>query len=222
VSSGRSQETPRPPDTPEFGSVKVGGPPHDYAASGSLRVRKLAVGPWENNVYAIVSGDEAIVVDGADEPERILSLVEGLRVVGIVETHNHPDHVQALPRLVETLGVRVYAHPDDPVPVEFARLLGGERLSVGEEQVEVLHTPGHTPGSLCYSVGGFLFTGDTLFPAGPGNTDGDAERFEQVMRSLDGLFAAFPDETRVCPGHGLDTTIGSERPYMETWRARGW
>jgi glyoxylase-like metal-dependent hydrolase (beta-lactamase superfamily II) len=201
--------------------VEIGGPPHDYPVEGSLHVRKLAVGMFANNVYAIVSGDEALIVDGADEPERILLLVDGLTVTGIVETHNHADHVQALPALIEALGVPVYAHPDDPPPVPFTQFGNGDHLMVGEVGIEALHTPGHTPGSLCYRAGGYLFSGDTLFPAGPGKT-GDAERFAQIMASLDRLFATFPDATRVCPGHGLDTTIGRERPHVETWRVRGW
>jgi glyoxylase-like metal-dependent hydrolase (beta-lactamase superfamily II) len=84
-----------------------------------------------------------------------------------------------------------------------------------------MHTPGHTPGSISLVAGPFLFSGDTLFPAGPGATDGNAARFTQVMQSVDRLFE-LPDHTRICPGHGLDSTIGRERPYVETWRARGW
>jgi glyoxylase-like metal-dependent hydrolase (beta-lactamase superfamily II) len=214
--------TPHPPATEEFGHVVVGGPPHAYPVDGSLRAWKLAVGPYENNVFVLASGDEAMIVDGADEPERILALIEesGLTVTAIVETHNHADHVQALPALVDALGVPVYAHPEDPVPGPFTPLLGGH-LTVGDDEVTVLHTPGHTPGSLCYSVGGFLFSGDTLFPGGPGKT-ADPSSFATVMDSLDGLFATLPDDTRVCPGHGLDTTIGRERPFVEIWRARGW
>ena len=221
MSPDPTQETPRPPETAEFGLVKVGGPPHDYAPEGSLHVRKLAVGPYENNVFAIVSGAEAIVVDGADESEWILELVDGLAVTAIVETHNHADHVQALPALVEALGAPVYAHPDDPPGVPFTPLVEGDRLRVEGDEITVLHTPGHTPGSLCFAARGFLFSGDTLFPGGPGKT-GDPERFARIMTSLDRLFATFPDATRVCPGHGIDTTIGRERPYVETWRARGW
>ena len=217
----QSQETPRPPATPEYGPVEVGGPPHDYPSDGSFRVRKLAVGSYVNNVYAIVSGDDVVIVDGADEPERILELVDGLMVIGIVETHNHFDHVGALEALIEELDVPVYAHPDDPPPVPFTSLGDGDHLTVGDVEIGVLHTPGHTPGSLCYTAGDFLFSGDTLFPAGPGKT-GDPERFAQGMASLDRLFATLPDATRVCPGHGLDTTIGRERPYVDTWRARGW
>lgn len=213
--------TPRPPDTSEFGVVKVGGPVHEYPADGSLHVRKVAVGSYENDVYALVAGDQALIVDGADEPDRILALTEGLTVTGIAQTHNHFDHVAALPALVEALGVPVYAHPDDPPPVPFTAIGEGNVLTVADVNVTALHTPGHTPGSVCYASEGFLFSGDTLFPAGPGKT-ADPERFAEIMASLDRLFAEFPDETRVCPGHGIDTTLGRERPYVETWRSRGW
>jgi glyoxylase-like metal-dependent hydrolase (beta-lactamase superfamily II) len=216
-----SQATPRPPETSEFGLVTVGGPVHDYPPDGALRVRKVAVGPYENNVYAIVSGDHALTVDGADEPERILRLVDGLSVTGIVQTHNHMDHVQALPALVEALDAPIYAHPDEPPPVAFEPIGEGDTVVVGNVTLTALHTPGHTPGSVCYSIGGILFSGDTLFPAGPGRTE-DPERFAEIMRTLDRLFAELPDDTRVCPGHGIDTTIGRERPYVETWRSRGW
>ena len=216
-----TQATPRPPETAEFGLVAVGGPVHDYPSDATFRVRKVAVGPYENNVYAIVSGDEALIVDGADEPDRIGGLVEGLTVTGILQTHNHTDHVQALAALVDRFGAPVYAHPDDPPPVPFEPVREGDTFTAGGVTVTALHTPGHTPGSVCYATGDFLFSGDTLFPAGPGKT-ADGERFAEIMRTLDRLFAEFPDDTRVAPGHGIDTTIGRERPHVETWRARGW
>ena len=213
--------TPRPPETSEFGVVTVGGPVHDYPADDSLHVRKVAVGAYENNVYVLVAGGEALIVDGADDPDRIVSLVEGLTVTGIAQTHNHFDHVAALPALIETFSVPVYAHPADPPPVPFTAIGEAHVLTVGDVMVTALHTPGHTPGSLCYASDGFLFSGDTLFPAGPGKT-GDPERFAEIMGSLDRVFDQFPDGTRVCPGHGIDTTLGRERPYVETWRSRGW
>lgn len=198
-----------------------GGPAHRYPSSGGVRVTKLAVGAYDTNVYVIASEDEAIVVDAAAEAERILTELEGLKLVGIVQTHNHSDHVQALPGLVQATGAAVYAHPDDPVSVPALPLADGDVLVAGSAEVAVFHTPGHTPGSVSFLVGDTVFTGDTLFPGGPGNTNGDAARFAEIMRSLEGLFA-LPDETRVCPGHGLDTTIGRERPYVEIWRDRGW
>ena len=219
----KTGETPHPPETPEFGYVTPGGPTHTYPASDGLEVKKLSVGPFDNNVYVVSSEGDALIVDGASDAARILREVSELNVVGIVETHGHPDHVQALPDLVEALHAPVYAHSGDaskmPVPVK--ALKDGQSLVVGGAEIRVLHTPGHTPGSLSFVAGSFLFSGDTLFPAGPGGTDGNTSRFRQVMASLDRLFE-LPDGTRICPGHGLDSTIGRERPYVETWRARGW
>jgi glyoxylase-like metal-dependent hydrolase (beta-lactamase superfamily II) len=239
----RDDATPHPPATPEFGAVSPGGPTHTYSDEVSgVHVKKFAVGPYDNNVYVIASDGEAILVDGAAEPERILAELKGLEVVSIVETHGHPDHVQALPELVDALGVTVFAHPGDRWPVPIQPLAGGEVLVAGRARVRAIHTPGHTPGSTTYALlandegpdpigtvaegdpGGEpvqLFTGDTLFPGGPGNTGNGTAAFERIMRSLDELFG-FADDVRVSPGHGLDTTLGRERPYLEVWRRRGW
>jgi glyoxylase-like metal-dependent hydrolase (beta-lactamase superfamily II) len=214
-------ETPHPPATAEFGAVTQGGATHAYPEADGLSVKKFSVGPYDNNVYIVAADGEALIVDGANNADRILSEVEGLNVKAIVETHGHFDHVQALKPLVSSLEVPVYAHGADKMPVKTEPLGEGDTLTVGSHRVRVMHTPGHTPGSLCYVVDGYLFSGDALFPGGPGNTDGDAKRFAQAMTSLGRLFA-LADETRVCPGHGLDTFIGRERPHVETWRTRGW
>jgi glyoxylase-like metal-dependent hydrolase (beta-lactamase superfamily II) len=221
------QTTPHPPQTAEFGHVTPGGPAHVYPETvPGVRVTKLSVGPYDNNVYLIASDGQVLVVDGAAEPDRILDEVAGLEVAAIVETHGHPDHVQALPTLVERLGVPVMANPSDPWPVPTEPLAGGETLRAGRAEVRVMHTPGHTPGSTTYALIGtdgqpvHLFTGDTMFPGGPGNT-ANPEAFRRVMQSVDSLFE-LPDAVRVSPGHGLDTTIGRERPYVEVWRRRGW
>jgi glyoxylase-like metal-dependent hydrolase (beta-lactamase superfamily II) len=217
------QETPRPPETAEFGHVVTGGPAHEYPqAEGAPSVTKFSVGSYDNNVYVLSDGGEAIVIDGAAEADRILDQVKGLRVVAILQTHDHGDHVQALPALVDALGVPVRAGAQDRWPVEIEPIADGDTVTVGGFDVRAVHTPGHTPGSTCYVVGPYLFSGDTLFPGGPGNTQSDAKRFATVMESLDGLFASLPDETRICPGHGIDSTIGRERQHVETWRARGW
>jgi glyoxylase-like metal-dependent hydrolase (beta-lactamase superfamily II) len=216
-----AEETPHPPETPEFGHVTPGGPTHSYDAAEGLSVKKFSVGPYDNNVYVLSSDGEALLVDGANDADRILAELEGLRVKGIVQTHGHFDHVQALERLVKELGVPVHAHGGDRIPVPTEHIGEGDTLEVGGVTVRALHTPGHTPGSVSFVGGPFLFSGDTLFPGGPGNTEGDPKRFAQVMTSLGRLFA-LPDETRVCPGHGLDSFIGRERPYVETWRRRGW
>jgi len=223
MADANDQAMPPPPATPRFGHVVVGGSAHRYPAQDGVQVVKFAVGPYDNDVYLIASDGEAVIVDGAAEPERIIGELQALAVTPrlIVQTHNHPDHTHALPSLLEQLGVPVLAHPADPMPVATEDLLGGETLEAGSARIEVLATPGHTPGSLCFRVGAHPFTGDTLFPGGPGNTGGDPSRFREIMRSLDGLFA-LPDEVRVSPGHGLDTTVGRERPFVEVWRARGW
>jgi len=222
MSERRDQVTPHPPATAEFGHVTPGGPAHEYPPDGPMRVVKLSVGSYDNNVYLIASEDEGVIVDGAADADRILPEVErlGVRVVAILQTHNHFDHTGALRELVGALRVPVLAHPADPLAVAAEQIGEGEMLSVGSVDVVALHTPGHTPGSLCFLARGHLFSGDTLFPAGPGNT-GDRVAFRRIMRSVDRLFELY-DDTRVSPGHGLDTTIGRERPYVDVWRARGW
>lgn len=215
-------QTPHPPETAEFGYVTPGGPAHRYEPAG-FEVKKFSVGPYDNNVYVLASEGAAVLIDGANEPERILSELDGLRLDAIVQTHGHFDHVQALERLVKDLGIPVYAHGGDAksMPVPSEPIGEGDTLRAGAVTLRVLHTPGHTPGSISVVADRFLFSGDTLFPGGPGNTDGDPARFAQVMTSLGRLFA-LPDETRICPGHGVDSFIGRERPYVETWRRRGW
>jgi glyoxylase-like metal-dependent hydrolase (beta-lactamase superfamily II) len=218
-------ETPHPPATAEFGFVTPGGETHVYARDDGMEVKKFSVGPFDNNVYVVrcEQTNRALIVDGPTDAERILKEVAGMEVVAIVETHGHPDHVQALPSLVEALDVPVYAHNGDAarMPVATKPLREGQTVVVGAIEVAVMHTPGHTPGSLCFVARDHLFSGDTLFPGGPGGTDGQAARFREIMRHLDRLFE-LPDTTRISPGHGLDSTIGRERPYVETWRARGW
>jgi glyoxylase-like metal-dependent hydrolase (beta-lactamase superfamily II) len=222
------QSTPSSPKTAEFAFVEAGEAAHAYPPLvDGVRVTKFSVGPYDNNVYVIDSDGEAIVVDGAAEAERILDQLDGSRLIAIVETHGHPDHVQALKELVERTGAPVRAHPGDRWPVATEPLVGDETLTAGRARLRVMHTPGHTPGSTTYALldaSGApvqLFTGDTLFPGGPGNTSGNADAFGRVMESVAGLFG-FGDDVRISPGHGLDTTLGRERPYVEVWRRRGW
>lgn len=219
-----AQETPRPPETAEFGHVVAGGSWHDYPLDGCAAVRKLSVGSFDNNVYVVrcSTTNEALIVDAAAEAGRIIDAVEGATVVAIAQTHEHPDHVQALREIAGTFGCPVYAHPDDHYEVETTPALDGMTIAVGGLTVEVLHTPGHTPGSISLRCNGTLFSGDALFPGGPGNTWGDPGRFATAIASVDRLMDVLPDATRIAPGHGLDSTIGRERPFVETWRARGW
>ena len=190
-----------------------------------LIVRKIEVGSFENNVYVLECPEthDSLIVDGCFEADSIVAGADGTNVVGIVQTHGHRDHVQALRELKGKLGVPVYAHPGDRYPVTIDRALAdGDEISFGERAVTVLHTPGHTPGGVCLLSGRHLISGDTLFPGGPGNTNKDRRAFDQIIDSIETKLFVLPDETAVYPGHGRDTTIGAEKPHLQEWKDRGW
>ena len=197
---------------------------HHYEGD-DLVVRKIRTGNMENNTYVLECPvtHEALLIDGCFEPETIISRCDGAMVVGIVQTHSHADHVNALPSLVEHFAVPVYAHPGESYPVTIDRdLSDGDILDFGERSTKLLHTPGHTPGGVCLLSGRHLISGDTLFPGGPGNTGGDERRFAQIIESVRTKLFTLPDDTIVYPGHGADTTIGAERPHLQEWVDRGW
>lgn len=197
---------------------------------GPVLIRKFSVESFDNNVYVIacVHTGDAIIVDAAARPERILEAAAEFNVQAVVQTHGHWDHVRALEAL-QASGIPIWGHRDDqplyPSPLD-RHLPDDTVLAVGQLAVAVIHLPGHTPGSLLFAVAGdarqHLITGDTLFPGGHGKT----ETLDDHTRIMDGLeqriFAAFPDNTWVYPGHGADTTLGAERGQLAEWRARGW
>lgn len=195
---------------------------------GPAEITKLSVGPMDNNVYLLKVGADALLIDGSNEADAILRELGDATLRTIVQTHGHGDHVVALPDLVGQADPPVLVHPEDRgmIPVDTETLDDGNTVSVGEVTLQVRHTPGHTPGSIVLILEAdgetHLFSGDTLFPGGPGGTFGNAEAFETIMRSLDEKLFTLPDDTYVYPGHGADTTIGTERPSLEEWRARGW
>lgn len=211
--------------------VEPGGPWIEHV-DGPLTVRKRCVGPLENASYllACTRTRQGLLIDPADEADALRDLMDGFAVGAAVVTHGHADHVAAWPALVREPGLAMWAHRGDaprlPAPAD-RWLSDGEHLGVGDLLVEVLHVPGHTEGSIVLGVRGgtatHLFTGDTLFPGGPGNTGGDPQRHGLLMDGLESrLFARYGDATRVHPGHGDATLLGIERPHLAEWRARGW
>lgn len=194
---------------------------------GEIEVVKLSVGGMDNNVFVLSSGGESILIDGADEAAAILDEVGTRKLTRILQTHGHQDHVQALKELVEKTKAPVFVHQEDqamiPVPTEL--ISESDTVTLGKTALNVIHTPGHTPGSVGFVLREdgqvLVFAGDTLFPGGPGGTQ-KPEQFIQIMSSLDRKLFVLDDDAEILPGHGPDTTIGDERPFVEEWRARGW
>jgi glyoxylase-like metal-dependent hydrolase (beta-lactamase superfamily II) len=212
------------------GNVSPGGPP-DVRQLPALTITKVSVGPMDNNAYLLRcmhTGDQ-VLIDAANDADRLLSLIGAAGLSTVVTTHQHPDHWQALAEVVKATGARVVAHPADApeLPVATETVEGGGTVRVGDCALEVIHLVGHTPGSIALlyrdpSGTGHLFTGDSLFPGGPGRTTNPKD-FNSLMADLEmKIFGRLPDDTWFYPGHGNDGTLGRERPSLPEWRARGW
>jgi glyoxylase-like metal-dependent hydrolase (beta-lactamase superfamily II) len=192
-------------------------------------VHRVVVGPYENNVFVVRCRDtgEAALIDAANEHDRLLELCRRLGVRRVLETHGHWDHIQAVPAMREAGYEVAVTAADAPRlhDVGYDVLLDdAEVIEVGRLRLDAIHTPGHTPGSISFRLRGapLLFTGDTLFPGGPGNTSFEGGDFAAIIRSIDDRLLPLPADTIVLPGHGLDTTIGQERPHLASWIERGW
>ncbi len=193
-----------------------------------LEIHKVVVGPFENNVFVLKcrhTGD-AVLIDAANEHDLLLELCTTLGVRRVLETHGHWDHIQAVPHLRDA-GYSVGVTAEDAAMLDsYDEILEHDTvIEIGDLSLRTIHTPGHTPGSMSFLVEGkpLLFSGDTLFPGGPGNTSLEGGDFETIITSIDDLiFTPLAADTIVMPGHGLDTTIGAERPHFDEWVARGW
>lgn len=197
---------------------------------------KTSVGPMDNNAYLITCSatGESLLIDAANDADALIRLIEqeAPELSLIVTSHQHFDHWQALEAVVDATKTPTAAHELDagPLPVKPERLLAhGDSVQVGRLSLDVVHMRGHTPGSVALALGGeatggvtHLFTGDCLFPGGPGRTT-RPEDFDSLMSGLESkVFDRFDDSTVVYPGHGDDTTLGAERPHLSEWRERGW
>jgi len=194
----------------------------------AVEVHRVVVGPVENNVYIVrcrETGD-SLLVDAANEHDLLLELCRDLHVRQVVETHGHWDHIQAV-EAVRDAGIDVAVTQADAAMLpSYDQILEDESVvTVGRLRVATIATPGHTPGSMCFAVEGtpLLFSGDTLFPGGPGNTSFEDADFSTIISSIERrLFGAFTPDTLVLPGHGVGTTIGTESPHLAEWVERGW
>ena len=195
----------------------------------NVEVHKLVVGPYDNNVFVVrcrATGD-AVLIDAANEHEKLLEISKRLGVRRVLETHGHHDHIQAIPAMREAGYEVAVTELDAPMLGDLgydAFLAHDEVIEVGRLRIRSIHNPGHTPGSMSFAVVDtpLLFSGDTLFPGGPGATKFPGGSFETIIDSIDNLLFTFPESTIVLPGHGLDTTIGTERPHLQEWVDRGW
>ena len=215
------------------GEVSPGGPT-DQRDLPLLTIRKASVSAMSNNVYLLtcVRTGAQLLIDAADDPARIMSLLDegngGLDV--IVTTHQHWDHHRALAQVAaSTHAVTAAGEADaDALPViPTRRLVHDETLAFGDISLDVIHLRGHTPGSVALAYNDpqghtHIWTGDSLFPGGPGRTT-RKEDFASLMDDLEErVFDVYGDDTWIYPGHGADTTLGAERHQLPAWRARGW
>ena len=197
-----------------------------WEATG-IEVHEVVVGPVDNNVFVLrcTETGDAVLLDAANEHERLLELCTRLGVRRVLETHGHWDHIQAVTQLRDAgYSVGVTAADAAMLPSYDEVLPDESVIEVGRLRLHTIATPGHTPGSMCFLVEDHpvLFSGDTLFPGGPGNTSYEGGDFPTIIESVDRRLFTLPPDTLVLPGHGDNTTIGTERPHLQEWIDRGW
>ncbi|HEY1488160.1 MAG TPA: MBL fold metallo-hydrolase [Micromonosporaceae bacterium] len=198
----------------------------------ALEITKLSVGPMDNNAYLLrcqATGTQ-LLIDAANDGDRLMELVGDGGLATVVTTHRHGDHWQALSQVVSATGAASIAHSADAaeIPVVTETVEDGDTITFGNITLEVIHIVGHTPGSISLVYRDpdghpHLWTGDSLFPGGVGNTEKDPVRFASLIDDVEHkLFDRLPDDTWFYPGHGKDSTLGAERASVPEWRERGW
>ena len=209
------------------GSTTVHSVVPAHYETADVRIDKYVVGPFENNVFVIrdKGSGEALLIDAANEHELLIEVSRATGVRRVLTTHGHWDHIQAV-TAVRNAGIEVGIAEADAamLPSYDFTIPDDDVVTVGTLRLRSIHTPGHTPGSTCFLLEGHpvLLSGDTLFPGGAGNTHTEGASFDQIIESIDRRLFTLAPETLVLPGHGLDTTIGSERPSLDAWIERGW
>ncbi len=216
------------------GNVSPGGPT-DVRQTSGLTIRKMSVSEMHNNVYLLTcsSTGEQLLVDAADDSARIAALIdEGTGSLRhLVTTHQHWDHTRALADIAAATGAQTYAGEDDADALPVApdvRLAHGDQIRLGDVVLDVIYLRGHTPGSVAIAYHDpsghtHIFTGDSLFPGGVGNTKMPGQSFHSLYADVTSrIFDVYDDNTWIYPGHGGDTTLGVERPHLAEWRERGW
>lgn len=195
-------------------------------AGDGFTVARVVVGPLDNNAFVVrcTTTGAAVIVDAADEPNAVLALAVDADVEAVFTTHGHWDHHQAADAVSDVLAVPTMLHPADGEIAgrSFDVDIAEGPLSIGDVQAHVIHTPGHTPGSVCLALPGIVLTGDTLFPGGPGATRFPYSSFDTIIASITAQLFTMHDDTVVLPGHGDATTIGNERGQLHEWIDRGW
>jgi glyoxylase-like metal-dependent hydrolase (beta-lactamase superfamily II) len=204
------------------------------AGGADFELRVVPVGTFENNVYVVRDPEtrEGYVIDAGWEPSTIADAVSDTQVKAVLITHGHHDHHEGgrdqhgqLADLKSRIGAPVAIGGGDEGMLETppdSTIADGQELRFGSTVMRAIHTPGHTPGSTCFAVGNLVFTGDTLFPGGPGNTKNSTGNFPRIIESIRNRLFTLPEDTVVYPGHGRSTTIGTEKPHLQEWIDRGY
>ena len=190
----------------------------------NVKIIKMELGPWGTNAYILVcqaTGD-SLLVDAPGEADKVLQQLAGTKPKYMVLTHNHIDHIGALEELKTKLKIPLAAHPADASRLALKpdiELKDGDVVEIGRLSIKVLHTPGHTPGSLCLLLGKYLISGDTIFPGGPGKT-GTPDAFKQIVKSIQNKLFLLPDDTQIYPGHGESTVLGKEKKEFAIFNSK--